>query len=37
MIARKAKFDKERVLNTKTADEFEAWLMKNRRGAVDAE
>lgn len=25
-IARKAKFEKERVLNTRTADEFESWL-----------
>lgn len=28
MIARKAKFDPERVLNTKTADEFAKWLLK---------
>jgi len=28
MIARKAKFDPERVLNTKSADEFAKWLSK---------
>ena len=30
MIARKAKFSPERVLNTKSADEFESWLKENR-------
>lgn len=29
MIARKAKFDYGRVLNTKSADEFESWLKEN--------
>ncbi|NBC25509.1 MAG: DNA polymerase/3'-5' exonuclease PolX [Bacteroidetes bacterium] len=28
MIARKAKFDPERVLNTKSAEEFAKWLLK---------
>ncbi|HEX6983708.1 MAG TPA: DNA polymerase/3'-5' exonuclease PolX [Balneolaceae bacterium] len=30
-IARKAKFEKERILNTKSREEFEKWLEESRR------